>query len=186
MKSGFGRMRRRNHSWLNRHGGDYKQRTVEYNEHGEAHRKTWSSTAPDFIPSRLDLLCHWNQLDSGERVKSTNYTALHHFNPIHCTAFCHQFIHTHSYIQVLCWWTSKRGYAGSFGCRPAHRQLRSYGYLSLNRAAVQLGSFMSDWATLFRKVLLDACETWTVYRRYAKKFNHFHIVCLRKVINIKW
>lgn len=105
MKSGFGRMRRRNHSWLNRHGGDYQQRTVEHNEHGEAHRKTWSSAAPDFIPSRLDLPCHWNQLDSGERVKSTNYTALPHFNPIHCTAFCHKFIHTHSYIQVLCWWT---------------------------------------------------------------------------------
>ena len=34
--------------------------------------------------------------------------------------------------------------------------------------------------------LLYACETWTVYQRHAKKLNHFHTTCLRKLLNIKW
>ena len=34
--------------------------------------------------------------------------------------------------------------------------------------------------------LLYACETWTVYQRHAKKFNHFHINCLRKLLKIRW
>ena len=34
--------------------------------------------------------------------------------------------------------------------------------------------------------LLYACETWTVYQRHAKKLNHFHTMCLRKLLNIKW
>ena len=27
-----------------------------------------------------------------------------------------------------------------------------------------------------------ACETWTVYQRHAKKLNHFHLSCLRKIL----
>lgn len=34
--------------------------------------------------------------------------------------------------------------------------------------------------------LLYACETWTVYARHAKKLNHFHLCCLRKLLNIHW
>ena len=34
--------------------------------------------------------------------------------------------------------------------------------------------------------LLYTCETWTVYQRHAKKLNHFHTTCLRKLLNIKW
>ena len=25
------------------------------------------------------------------------------------------------------------------------------------------------------------CETWTVYQRHAKRLNHFHLSCLRKL-----
>ena len=35
-------------------------------------------------------------------------------------------------------------------------------------------------------MLLYACETWTVYQGHAKKLNHFHTTCLRKLRNIKW
>ena len=35
-------------------------------------------------------------------------------------------------------------------------------------------------------ILLYACETWTVYQRYAKRLNHFHTSCLRKLLKIKW
>ena len=34
--------------------------------------------------------------------------------------------------------------------------------------------------------LLYACETWTVYQRHAKKLNHFHLSCLRKLLKIRW
>ena len=29
-------------------------------------------------------------------------------------------------------------------------------------------------------------ETWTVYQRHAKRLNHFHTNCLRKLLKIKW
>ena len=34
--------------------------------------------------------------------------------------------------------------------------------------------------------ILYACETWTVYHRHAKRLNHFHTSCLRKLLKIKW
>ena len=34
--------------------------------------------------------------------------------------------------------------------------------------------------------LLYACETWTVYQRHAKRLNHLHKSCLRKLLKIKW
>ena len=34
--------------------------------------------------------------------------------------------------------------------------------------------------------LLYACETWTVYQRHAKRLNHFHTSCLRKLLKINW
>ena len=33
--------------------------------------------------------------------------------------------------------------------------------------------------------LLYACESWTVYQRHAKKLNHFHLSCLRKLLKIR-
>ena len=34
--------------------------------------------------------------------------------------------------------------------------------------------------------LLYARETWTVYQRHAKKRNHSHLSCLRKILKIRW
>ena len=34
--------------------------------------------------------------------------------------------------------------------------------------------------------LLYACETWTVYQQHAKRLNHFHTSCFRKLQKIKW
>ena len=31
-----------------------------------------------------------------------------------------------------------------------------------------------------------ACETSTVYQHHAKKLNHFHLSCLRKILKIRW
>ena len=35
-------------------------------------------------------------------------------------------------------------------------------------------------------VLLYACESWTVYSRYARKLNQFHKKCLRIILSINW
>ena len=34
--------------------------------------------------------------------------------------------------------------------------------------------------------LLYACETWKVYQRHAKRLNHFHLSCLKKLLKIRW
>ena len=32
----------------------------------------------------------------------------------------------------------------------------------------------------------STCETWTVYQWHAKRLNHYHTSCLRKLLKIKW
>ncbi len=34
--------------------------------------------------------------------------------------------------------------------------------------------------------LLYGSDSWTVYKRHAKKLHHFHTICLRKRLGIKW
>ena len=34
--------------------------------------------------------------------------------------------------------------------------------------------------------LLYGSESWTVYSRHARKLNHFHTTCLRRIMGIKW
>ena len=34
--------------------------------------------------------------------------------------------------------------------------------------------------------LLYGCETWTVYKRHARKLNHFHTTSLRRLLGIVW
>ena len=52
------------------------------------------------------------------------------------------------------------------------------------------GSIWDTKLKVYRSVvlptLLYACETWTVYQRHAKRLNHFHTSCLRKLLKIKW
>ena len=43
---------------------------------------------------------------------------------------------------------------------------------------------------VYKEVVLTTlqygCDSWTVYQRYARKLNHFHITTLRKLLDIKW
>ncbi|XP_030644988.1 uncharacterized protein LOC115825295 [Chanos chanos] len=43
----------------------------------------------------------------------------------------------------------------------------------------------ADFATQHQQVLHCRHQLWTVYQRHAKKLNHFHTMCLRKILNIK-
>ena len=48
------------------------------------------------------------------------------------------------------------------------------------------GIYIYIYRPIVLPTLLCACETWTVYQRHARKLNHFHTTCLRKLLNIQW
>ena len=55
-----------------------------------------------------------------------------------------------------------------------------------DRSGIKLDTKLKVYRTVVLLTLLYACETWTVYQRHAKKLNHFHTSCLRKLLKIKW
>ena len=55
-----------------------------------------------------------------------------------------------------------------------------------NRSGIRLDTTLKVFKAVVLPKLLYACETWTVYQRHAKRLNHFHISCLRKLLKIKW
>ena len=50
----------------------------------------------------------------------------------------------------------------------------------------ELDTKLKVYKAVVLPTLLYACETWTVYQRHAKRLNHFHLSCLRKLLKIKW
>jgi len=55
-----------------------------------------------------------------------------------------------------------------------------------DRRGIRLETKLQVYRAVVITTLLYACETWTIYARHAKKLNHFHMTCLRKIMNIKW
>ena len=55
----------------------------------------------------------------------------------------------------------------------------SHKCLEINR--IRLDTKLKVCKAVVLPTLLYACETWTVYQRHAKKLNHFHLNCLRKI-----
>jgi hypothetical protein len=55
-----------------------------------------------------------------------------------------------------------------------------------DRRGITLATKLKVYAAAVLPSLLYACETWTVYSRHAKKLNHFHMSCLRKILRIRW
>ena len=51
---------------------------------------------------------------------------------------------------------------------------------------IRLDKKLKVYKAVVLPTLLYACETWTVYQRHAKRLNHFHTSCLRKLLKIKW
>ena len=54
------------------------------------------------------------------------------------------------------------------------------------RNGINLDTKLKVYTAVVLPTLLYACETWTVYQRHAKRLNHFHLSCLRKLLKIKW
>ena len=53
------------------------------------------------------------------------------------------------------------------------------------RSGIRLDTKLKVYKAVVLPTLLYACETWTVYQRHAKRLNHFHTSCLRKLLKIK-
>ena len=53
------------------------------------------------------------------------------------------------------------------------------------RNGIRLDTKLKVYKAVVLPTLLYACETWTVYQRHAKKLNHFHLSCLRKLLKIQ-
>ena len=55
-----------------------------------------------------------------------------------------------------------------------------------DQSGIRLDTQLKVYRSVVLPTLLYACETWTVYQRHAKRLNHFHTSCLRKLLKIKW
>ena len=55
-----------------------------------------------------------------------------------------------------------------------------------DQSGIRLDTKLKVYRSVVLPTLLHACETWTVYQRHAKRLNHFHTSCLRKLLKIKW
>ena len=55
-----------------------------------------------------------------------------------------------------------------------------------DRSGIRLDTKLNINRSVVLPTQLYAFETWTVYQRPAKRLNHFHTSCLRKLLNIKW
>ena len=65
----------------------------------------------------------------------------------------------------------------------------AFGRLRTNvwkRNGIRLYTKLKVYKAVVLPTLLYACKTWTVYQRHAKKLNHFHLGCLRKLLKIRW
>ena len=55
-----------------------------------------------------------------------------------------------------------------------------------NRKGITTKTKIKIYKAIVLTTLLYGCETWTVYQRHARKLNHFHTTCLRRLLGVKW
>ena len=65
----------------------------------------------------------------------------------------------------------------------------AFGRLRVNvwkrNGMMKLDTKLKVYKAVVLPTLLYACETWTVYQRHAKRHNHFHFSCLRKLLRVR-
>ena len=59
-------------------------------------------------------------------------------------------------------------------------------YVEVFWTEVESDTKLKVYRSVVLQTLLYTCETGTVYQRHAKRLNHFHTSCLRKLVKIKW
>nr|VZH93443.1 unnamed protein product [Spirometra erinaceieuropaei] len=55
-----------------------------------------------------------------------------------------------------------------------------------NRHGLQLSTKLKMYKAVILPTLLYGAETWTVYVKQARRLNHFHLSCLRRILRLKW
>nr|VZI46089.1 unnamed protein product [Spirometra erinaceieuropaei] len=55
-----------------------------------------------------------------------------------------------------------------------------------NRHGLQLSTKLKMYKAVILPTELYAAETWTVYTRQARRLNHFHLSCLRRIVRLNW
>ena len=62
----------------------------------------------------------------------------------------------------------------------------AFGRLGMwDRSGIRLDTKLKVYRLVMLPTLFYACETWTVYQRHAKRLNHFHTNCFRKLLKNK-
>nr|VZI50187.1 unnamed protein product [Spirometra erinaceieuropaei] len=55
-----------------------------------------------------------------------------------------------------------------------------------NRHGLQLSTKLKMYKAVILPTLLYGAQTWTVYTRQARRLNHFHLSCLRRILRLNW
>ncbi|BHF62397.1 hypothetical protein SprV_0200537900 [Sparganum proliferum] len=55
-----------------------------------------------------------------------------------------------------------------------------------NRHGLQLSTKLKMYKAVILPRLLYGAETWTVYAKQARRLNHFHLGCLRRILRLNW
>nr|VZI23159.1 unnamed protein product [Spirometra erinaceieuropaei] len=55
-----------------------------------------------------------------------------------------------------------------------------------NRHGLQLSTKLKMYKAVILPTLLYGAETWTVYAKQARRLNHFHLSCLRRILRLRW
>nr|VZI11771.1 unnamed protein product [Spirometra erinaceieuropaei] len=55
-----------------------------------------------------------------------------------------------------------------------------------NRHGLQLSTKLKMYKAVILPTLLYGAETWTVYTRQARRLNHLHLSCLRRILRLNW
>nr|VZI09519.1 unnamed protein product [Spirometra erinaceieuropaei] len=55
-----------------------------------------------------------------------------------------------------------------------------------NRHDLQLSKKLKMYKAVILPTLLYGAETWTVYTKQACRLNHFHLICLRRILRLNW
>nr|VZI21262.1 unnamed protein product [Spirometra erinaceieuropaei] len=55
-----------------------------------------------------------------------------------------------------------------------------------NRHGLHLSTKLKMYKAVILPTLLYGAETWAVYTRQARRLNHFHLSCLRRVLRLNW
>ncbi|BHF69146.1 hypothetical protein SprV_0301218800 [Sparganum proliferum] len=55
-----------------------------------------------------------------------------------------------------------------------------------NRYSLHLNTKLKVYKAVILPMLLFGAETWTAYMKQARRLNHFHFRCLRRLLNLRW